>query len=118
MPNQIKDFRIRFWEHFVAPGESNHSSRYEKITPLTLLTCSALGSVHAATISTANLGALDLSGSGLSIVHGTDLTNPRVQEAIWNATGIFLSTTNGNRLGRIRHRSGLHQDTAGRRTGR
>lgn len=70
-----------------------------KITPLTFLTFSALGSLHAATISTANLGALDLSASGLSIVHGTDLTNPRIQQAMWDATGIFLSTTEGSRLG-------------------
>lgn len=53
---------------------------------------------YSAVISTSDLGNLDLSIYGVSIVHGTDLTAPAVQEAMRNETGIFFSTVEGASL--------------------
>lgn len=53
---------------------------------------------YSAVITTSDLGNLDLAIYGVSIVHGTDLTAPAVQEAMRIETGIFFSTVEGANL--------------------
>lgn len=53
---------------------------------------------YSAVITTSDLGNLDLAIYGVSIVHGTDLTAPAVQEAMRIKTGIFFSTVEGANL--------------------
>jgi hypothetical protein len=53
---------------------------------------------YSAVITTSDLGSLDLAIYGVSIVHGTDLTAPAVQEAMRIETGIFFSTVEGANL--------------------